>query len=237
MDSRQVLITGASSDIGLALCHRYLQAGWRVVAHYRTLRPELEALAGDRLTPWRCDFANTDALESELTRPQPFDACDALVNLAAVVRPVSFATFSASDLLQMVAVNTLPSLILMRRLGPGMVSRGFGRIIQGSSIGVKFGGGSDLFCYSFSKHALEFIPATVRSWAAANVFVNVVRIGVTDNRHLCTHVLHKNISERVALIPARRPAQPEEIAETLFWLGSEANGYTSGQVIAAAGGE
>lgn len=236
MAPRQVFITGASSDIGLALCRRYLDAGWRVIAHYRTLRPELEALAGDRLEPWPCDFAELGALEAALAQPQPFDACDALVHLAALMEPLPFATFSSDDLLRTVAVNTVPGLLLMRRLGPGMASRGFGRIVLGSSIGVKFGGGSDSFCYSFSKHALEFIPAAARRWAADNVFVNAVRIGVTDTR-FHDHLPGKSLADRVALIPARRPASPSEMAETLFWLGSEVNGYTTGQVIAAAGGE
>ena len=44
---RTALVTGASSDIGIAVCWRYLDAGWSVIGHYRTWRPEMDALTGD----------------------------------------------------------------------------------------------------------------------------------------------------------------------------------------------
>jgi NAD(P)-dependent dehydrogenase (short-subunit alcohol dehydrogenase family) len=45
------------------------------------------------------------------------------------------------------------------------------------------------------------------------------------------------MAERAALIPAKRMATPDEIAGSIFWLGSEDNGFTTAQVIAASGGE
>lgn len=237
---RTVLITGASSDIGLAAARRYLAAGWRVIGHYRTLRPELAALmaeAGSAFEGWQADFADTAALEAKLaTEPAFFTRADALVNLAAALPAQRFEETSAAEILSVLAVNLLPGLLLMRLMGPAMAERGFGRIVHASSIGVKFGGGGDSFSYSLSKHAQEFIPSAARKWAAANVLVNVLRIGVTDTR-THEHIPGKNMAQRAALIPAKRMATPDEIAGSIFWLGSEENGFTSAQVIAASGGE
>ena len=141
-----------------------------------------------------------------------------------------------AEILAALTVNLLPGLLLMRTICPAMAERGFGRIVHASSIGVKFGGGSDSFAYSLSKHAQEFIPRACRSWAERDVFVNVVRIGVTDTR-LHGRAPGRDMAERARLIPARRPATPDEIARTLFWLGSEHNGFTSGEVVSVAGGE
>ncbi len=234
---RTVFVTGASSDIGLAVCRRYLDAGWQVIGHFRTSRPALEALAGPRFEPWCADFADTAALEATLAAdPGFFTRADALVNLAADMTPVRFEEVSAAVLLRMLAINLVPGLLLMRVMEPAMAARGFGRIVHASSIGVKFGGGSDSFCYSLSKHAQEFIPSATRRSAAANVLVNVIRVGVTDTRaHL--RFPGKSMAERVRLIPRQRAATPDEMAETLVWFGSEANATITGQVIAAAGGE
>lgn len=234
---RTAFITGGSSDIGLALCRRYLEAGWRVIAHYRTPRPELQALACPALETWRADLADTAALSAAIASdPAFFRRADALISLAAAIRPVRFETATAADLFEAFSVNLLPGLLLMQVMGPAMVERGFGRIVHASSIGVKYGGGGESFAYSLSKHTQEFIPNVCRKWASSNVFVNAVRVGVTDTR-FHDAMDGKDLNARVQLIPARRPARPEEMAETLFWLGSDANGFTTGEVITAAGGE
>ena len=234
---RTVLIVGASSDIGLTACRRYLYAGWRVIGHFRTPRPELDALAGPAFESWQADLADTAKLEAELqSNAAFFHRADAVINLAADLKPRRFEDLTAADILTAMTVNLIPGLLLMRSIGPAMVKRGFGRIVHASSIGVKFGGGSESVAYSLSKHAQEFIPRACRQWAESNVLVNVLRVGVTNTR-IHEKAPDRDLQARTQLIPARRMASPAEIADALFFFGSEANGFTSGQVIAVAGGE
>jgi NAD(P)-dependent dehydrogenase (short-subunit alcohol dehydrogenase family) len=234
---RTVLVSGGSSDIGLAVCRRYLEAGWRVIAHYRTWRAELDALTGANCEFWQADLADTATLERQLADdPAFFTRADAFVNLAADLSPTRFEEADAAHILRALAVNLVPGLLLMRTIGTAMAERGFGRIVHASSIGVKYGGGGDSFTYSLSKHAQEFIPSAARRWASQNVFVNVVRVGVTDTR-FHTRFAAKDMTARAKMIPAGRLATPVEVAGSLYWLGSEDNGYTTGQVIAVAGGE
>lgn len=234
---RQVLVTGASSNIGLAVCRRYLDAGWHVIGQYRTERAELDALQEPQFQKWQCDFSNIGNLESDLNA-DVFDISNssAFVNLAADLSPIKFSAATSADIIAAMSVNLIPGLLIMQSLGVKMAANGFGRIVHGSSIGVKFGGGELSFAYSLSKHAQEFIPQECRKWAKNNVYVNVIRIGVTDTR-LHTKIPHKDMAARAKLIPAERLASPEEIAETLFWLGSDNNGYTSNEVISVSGGE
>jgi 3-oxoacyl-[acyl-carrier protein] reductase len=124
----------------------------------------------------------------------------------------------------------------MQTIAPVMVTRGWGRIVHLSSIGVKFRGGSSTFCYSLSKHAMEFLPSCTKDWAAHDVFVNIIRVGITDTR-LHSSEPNKDMTKRVSLIPTKRMAQPEEIAKSIFWCGSEENTFMSRQVIEIAGGE
>lgn len=238
-DQKTAFIAGASSDIGLAVCRRYLAADHRVIAHYRTLRPELAALLAetDAIEGYCCDFSDPHALEAALKGDKAFFArADVLINLAADLTELSFEDVTGEAMLAAFRTNTLPGLLLLQTMGPAMAARGWGRIVQASSIGVKFGGGRNSFTYSLSKHALEFMPAICRQWAALGVLTNIVRVGVTDTR-IHAKVAGKDMTMRAAQIPMSRMATPQEIANTLYWLGSDENTYITGQVIAAAGGE
>lgn len=236
---KTVFIGGASSDIGIPLCAKYAQAGYKVIAHYRKMRAEFQKVCdlSPSITPYQLDFSDPGKLEEEIENKNDlFGAVDVLVNLAADMRPVSFLEASSEDILGALKSNLLPGLLLMKAIGPSMIKRGWGRVVQTSSIGVKYGGGMRNFPYALSKHAEEFIPAECRKWAQHNVLVNVVRIGVTDTR---IHKVEpdKSLEDRSRLIPMKRPAAPLEICEFLFWLGSEENSFVTGEVIAASGGE
>ena len=74
-----------------------------------------------------------------------------------------------------------------------MISQKWGRILNCSSIGIKFGGGKNSFNYSLSKHCLEFIANSYKFWAENNVFINNLRIGVTDTK------IHKRMKKNLQL--------------------------------------
>ena len=155
----------------------------------------------------------------EALRPQLEKGVNGFVNLPIVA--YLFAPFA---------------LLPFGAAGPAMASRGWGRIVIASSIGVKFGGGTDSFNYALANHASEFIPRTARDWAASGVLTNVVRIGVTDTK---AHDAFpgRDLARRAELIPMKRAATTAEIADYLFWIGSESNTYLTGQVNAISGGE
>jgi len=237
--TREVLITGASSDIGIAVCRLYLANKCRVLGLYNQGQPALTRLAEEYpdLTLRQLDFESLENVENFIREERDsLLASEIIIHAAAMVKPVPFFDLTADDLLRAFTVNVIPSLLFTRTLVPAMIERGWGRIVNLSSIGVKFGGGSKTFCYSLSKHALEFFPADHKSWAANNVLINTLRVGVTDTR---MHNVdpEKDMKQRVAMIPMGRMATPDEIANTVYWLGSEQNSFTTGQVITAAGGE
>ncbi len=117
-----------------------------------------------------------------------------------------------------------------------MLVRKWGRILNCSSIGVKYGGGKNTFNYSFSKHALEFIPSDYKNWAKRNVLINNIRIGVTDTK-IHKRIKHKNLKKRINLIPMGRMAKSDEIAKFIFQLASQKNTFITGETLSIAGGE
>ena len=232
---RKVLITGASSAIGLEACRRYLSAGHSVVAHYFENRAPLtdEFPSEPRLKLLQCDLADLNAV-SELA--QAHTDCDVAVFLASLAESSHLENIDVSQLERTLAVGALSNYMLMGAIGPAMAQRRWGRIVIGSSIGVKFGGGADSFAYALANHASEFLPRSVRDWTAGNVLTNVVQIGVTDTP-LHEAFPDRDFKQRVELVPLKRAATTAEIADFITWYGSEQNTYVSGQTVAISGGE
>ena len=119
-----------------------------------------------------------------------------------------------------------------------MLSQNWGRILNCSSIGVKFGGGINNYNYSLSKHCLEFIPSRYKSWAKKNVFINNLRIGVTNTKiHKKMKRKSSTMKKRLKLIPMNRMAEPKEISNYITNLTTDKNSYMTGQTVTVSGGE
>ncbi len=236
----KVFVVGASSDIGLVVCSVFLSNGWDVLAHYRTPRAELIELADAnpvKVKLLQIDFDDPSNIEKNLAEHRElYCGCNTMINCAAFFTPQKFSEITADSVVRTFSANVIPGLLLMRDMVPVMIDRQWGRIVHMSSIGVKFGGGSESFSYSLSKHALEFLPADHRIWASSNILLNILRVGVTDTR---IHQLNpaKNMAKRIELIPMKRMARTSEIAKAAWFLGSEENSYITGQVVAISGGE
>jgi len=232
---RKVLVTGASSAIGVEVCRRYLSTGLSVVAHYFEGEEALTSQfpSESRLELLRCDLADLSAVSQVA---QAHVDSDIAVFLASLAAPSSLEHLDTSQLERAMAIGALSNYVLLGSIGPAMAARRWGRIAIGSSIGVKFGGGSDSFAYALANHASEFLPRSVRDWTSQNVLTNVVRIGVTDTQ-IHAAFPTRNLEQRVDLIPLKRAATTAEIADFITWYASGRNTYVSGQIVAISGGE
>lgn len=235
----KVLITGISSDIGVSIANLFLANGWVVLGQYRNMNPALKNLKDSfpkDLTLLKFDLL-TDQLSKKLGRySDELGSCDSFISCAAELVQSNFSEVSDENLMRTFRINTFPYYLIIKELLPNLERRGWGRILNISSIGVKFGGGKNSFLYSLSKHSAEFIPAEAKNWAKQDIFLNVLRVGVTDTKiHL--NLPQKNLNERVQLIPAGRMAHVTEISKMAYLLASRENTYISGQTIAISGGE
>jgi NAD(P)-dependent dehydrogenase (short-subunit alcohol dehydrogenase family) len=218
------------------LCERYLGAGHHVIAHHWRNSQALDSLASasDHLETLQLDLGDLAAVGAAAS--SFLASCDVIVCLASLAEPTSIENLDFDTLRRTINIGALSNYIIMGAVGPSMAQRGWGRIVIGSSIGVRFGGGTDSFAYSLANHTSEFIPRTARDWATNNVLTNVVRIGVTETS-LHGAFPRRDLKERALKIPMQRMATTDEIADYLFWLGSDRNTFITGQVTAISGGE
>ena len=231
-NQRSVAIFGASSDIGLATCQKYLSSGWEVLAYSKIASGSVGA--NNKICCFDLSEERSVELGISLYKTQ-LERVDALVWLPALSLLESYADTSIESFQQVLFTNYLSYFRISQIVIPRMLERSFGRIVLGGSIGVKFGGSRSSFAYSASKWLLEFMPMESKMWARNDVFINTVRIGVTDTKGLRDS--GKDLVLRQNQIPVGRMAQPEEIAAFIYSIGSDENSFITRQVISMSGGE
>ena len=165
------------------------------------------------------------------------DKYDSIINLVGYVDNRGFENTNLTSILRSLTVNALLPILIEKMLVKKMLSQKWGRILNCSSIGVKFGGGKNSYNYSLAKHCLEFIPNSYKNWAKKNVLINNLRIGVTDTKIHKKMKNHLNMKERVKFIPINRMARPKEMAVYITNLTTDNNSYMTGQTLTASGGE
>jgi 2-hydroxycyclohexanecarboxyl-CoA dehydrogenase len=234
---RTVLITGANSDIGAEICRKYLDEGCKVIAIIHCSNSNIKQYLDKGIKIIDIDFSDKSSVENFIISSKILlEKVDIFISLASVRNPIQYGEINSENLLEHFTVNVVPVVLLTQFFGNSMSVKGWGRIVIGSSIGVKFGGGVDTYCYSISKYASELIPRIAKEWSKNGVIINVARIGVTDTKAF-RKIGNRLVEKRSKLIPMHRLASKEEICKSIYWLASEENTYITNQVIAISGGE
>jgi len=238
-DSKHVLILGGSSDIGIEVVKIFLKLQWKVTAQYYKNKKNLLVLKNYKnLNLIKFNFANDKYLISEKLIIKKFnEKYDSIINLVGYVDNKGFENTNLKNILKSLTANAILPILVEKVSVKKMLTQRWGRILNCSSIGVKFGGGINSYNYALSKHCLEFIPNNYKSWAKKNVFINNLRIGVTNTKIHKRMKKNLKIKERLKLIPISRMAEPKEIAVYIKNLATEDNSYMTGQTITVSGGE
>jgi 3-oxoacyl-[acyl-carrier protein] reductase len=232
---KTALILGASSDIGLATVNLFLKNGWTVYYHYNSSKKK-KLKNNKNLKYLKLNFLDSEKKIDYKLKYLSRIKFDSVINLVGYIDNKSFKNFKIDDLLKSIRVNSIVPFFIIKKIVPNMVKKKFGRILQTSSIGVKFGGGENSFNYSLSKKINEFIPSNIKKLASKNILMNTLVIGVTNTK-IHKKIKSKDLNKRKKLIPIKRFAETYEIARYIYFLSSDNNSYITGQKINISGGE
>ncbi len=231
MRRKRALVTGGTRGIGAATATALLEAGYEVfvsgtdhVARYPT-----------RSGYFSCDFADPSALASFAAKVADLEL-SVLVNNAGINKVAEVAQCDQADFDRIQQVNVNAPFVLCRAVIPGMSQRGFGRIVNITSVfGIVSKAGRS--AYSASKFALFGLSrALALEVAKNNILVNCIAPGFVET-DLTRRILGEaGIAEMVMQIPIGRLARPEEIASYVRFLASEDNSYMTGQALIVDGG-
>ncbi len=235
-----ILILGASSDIGIEITKHFLFKGKKIFAHYSNNKSKLNILKKKyknnlELIKYSVDLDDSSINDNEIKKIFNLDVCS-VINLIGFTDNKSFINTSSFETLKNLYVNMIFPQIVIKSVINQMIKKKFGRILNVTSIGSKFGGGNNNYNYSLSKHSLEFIPQYFKTLSKNNIFINNLRLGVVDTK-IHKKILKKNLKNRINMIPVKRMCKPKELVDIIDYLSTDKNSFITLDTITVAGGE
>jgi acetoacetyl-CoA reductase len=241
MSKKVAYVTGGMGGIGTAICQRLHRDGFLVIAGCGPTRDFVKWLNEQKALGYEFHSSVGNVSEWESTveafskAKAEFGPIDVLVNNAGITRDKMFLKMTRDDWDAVIDTNLNSMFNVTKQVVGDMIERGWGRIIQISSVnGEK--GQSGQTNYSAAKAGMHgFTMALAQEMASKGVTVNTVSpgyIGTDMVRAIRQDVLDKI----VATIPVKRLGTPEEIGSIVGWLASEESGFTTGADFSCNGG-
>lgn len=235
------IVTGAARGVGRAIVNEFVKAGARVLGADRdeagvreTCQPHgdsARALVADVST---ADGANAIAKAAETH----FGRLDICVNNAAVAPHAALLDERVEVWDTVYAVNCRGTFLMTQAAARIMIDHGHGGRIINFSSGVSQRGSAGAAAYASSRAAVEgFSRVAAIELALHGILVNTVRPGLIDTQPKpLPPAMAASLGKRIPTLPLARPGEPEEVANLVLWLSSEASSYVTGAVYSIDGG-
>jgi acetoacetyl-CoA reductase len=236
---RVAVVTGGTRGIGAAISKALEDHGYSVAATYcgnHDAAAKFQSQSGVRVYNW--DVGSFEACSEGLAKvAQDLGPVDILVNNAGITKDGMFHKMTPDQWYAVINTNLNSLFNMCRPVIEGMRERGFGRIINISSINGQKGQMGQVN-YSASKAGdLGFTKALAQENANKGITVNAICPGYIATEMVMAvprEVMEKSILPQ---IPVRRLGQPEEIARCVLFLASDDAGFITGSTLTANGGQ
>jgi len=250
---KRALIGGSSRGIGFACAELLAREGVELVLIARDEKAVAESAEklgrawGVRAGHVAADLATVAGVESAFAHAQKFlGGVDILINNSGGPKPGSSDALNDSDWMNAVNLNLMNTVRLTRLAVPGMIDRGWGRIVNIMSISVRQPIDGLMLSNSIRLAVVGFAKTLASELGPHGITVNTIAPGYTGTDRLQDLVVttasrEGKSSEQVLQqwasdVPLRRIARPEEIASATVFLCSEAASYITGVTLAVDGG-
>ncbi|MDD3785487.1 MAG: acetoacetyl-CoA reductase [Hydrogenophaga sp.] len=241
MNQKVAYVTGGMGGIGTAICQRLARDGFKVIAGCGPTRDAQKWLDEQKALGFTFhasvgNVADWDStVEAFAKAKAEVGPIDVLVNNAGITRDRMFLKMTKEDWDAVMSTNLDSMFNVTKQVVPDMVEKGWGRIINISSVNGEKGQAGQTN-YSAAKAGMHgFSMALAQELATKGVTVNTVSpgyIGTDMVRAIRPDVLEKI----VATVPVKRLGEPSEIASIIAWLASEEGGYATGADFSVNGG-
>lgn len=237
--ARVALVTGGSRGIGAAISRALKDAGYKVAANYAGNDEAAAAFKSETGIPvYKWSVADYDACVAGIANVEAdLGPVEVLVNNAGITRDGMFHRMTPQQWQEVLATNLSGLFNMTRPVWPGMRDRGFGRVVNISSINGQKGQVGQVNYSAAKAGDIGFTRALAQEGAARGITVNAIcpgYIGTEMVRAVPEEVLKTKILPQ---IPVGRLGEPEEVARCVVFLASDDAGFITGSTITANGGQ
>lgn len=237
MPNRVALVTGGTRGIGHAICVALKAAGYTVAANYATnheAAKKFEAETGVKTYSW--DVSSFDACAKGVAQVEAeLGPVEVLINNAGITRDGMMHKMKAEDWLSVINTNLTSCFNMSKAVIEKMREKGFGRIVNISSINAQSGQMGQTNYSAAKAGILGFTKALARESARKGITVNTVAPGYVKT-DMTSHVPEAALKSIIDQIPVGRMGEPEEIARCVLFLVAEEAGFLTGETLSVNGG-
>ncbi len=241
MSQKVAYVTGGMGGIGTSICQRLHTDGYKVIAGCGPSRDHAKWIAEQKTLGYtfHASVGNVADWDSTVAAfkhaKEEHGPIDILVNNAGITRDRMFLKMSREDWDAVINTNLTSMFNVTKQVVADMVERGWGRIIQISSVnGAK--GQAGQTNYSAAKAGMHgFSMALALEMASKGVTVNTVSPGYIGT-DMVNAIKPEVLEKIIATIPVKRLGTPQEIASIVSWLACDTSGFTTGAEFAVNGG-
>lgn len=241
---RVALVTGGVGGIGTAICKRLAKDGFFVVANYAIPGTEerwTTAMKAAGLNGSTSDLAFGDVTDFDAMGKMVRDieakhgGIDVLVNCAGITRDTTFRKMTPEQWRAVLSTNLDSVFNVTRHVLDGMCERGWGRVINISSVNAVRGQFGQTNYAAAKAGILGFTKSLAQEVVRKGVTVNAISPGYVETDMVAA--IREDVRQKiVAEIPAGRLATPDEVADAVAFLASEGSSYITGTNLAVNGG-
>ena len=241
-EKKVVVVTGASRGIGKEIALKYAENGYNVAINYVSDKTNVEELEkefkekGAEALIVKADVSKSEQVQEFIKAViEKYGKIDVLVNNAGITRDMLLMRMREEDFDKVIEINLKGTFLVTKEVVPYMMKKRDGKIISLSSV-VGVTGNAGQCNYSASKAGIiGFTKSIAKELASRNIRANAVAPGFieTDMTNVLSDEVKENINKQ---IPMRRMGTAREIANVVYFLGSEESSYITGQVINIDGG-
>ena len=236
---RVALVTGGTRGIGAAISTALKEAGHQVAANYAGNDEAAARFTEETgIKAYKWSVADYDACVAGIGEVEgDLGPVEILVNNAGITRDGMFHKMTPQQWKEVIDTNLSGLFNMTHPVFPGMRERGFGRIINISSINGQKGQAGQVNYSAAKAGDLGFTRALAQEGAFKGVTVNAVCPGYIGTE-MVRAVPEKVLNEKILpLIPIGRLGEPEEIARCVVFLASDESGFITGSTLSANGGQ
>jgi len=239
---RVAVVTGGARGIGKAIALSFLREGGRV-AIIDSDKERLEMLEKEmreeknEVAVIPCNITKSGDVKEMVDQVrQGFGRIDILVNNAGIIRRGTIETITEEDWDRVIEVNLKGTFNCCKAVAPIMISQGYGKIINVTSIAGKMGDITSAPGYGPSKAGVEALTKTLaRQLAQYGINVNAVSPHAIETEMSAQWSEGKR-REIIASIPLGRLGRPEDVAEAVLFLASDSASFITGEILDVNGG-